>query len=78
MAPKKYELSDRANKILAALREAGDWVSRVHLADLLGQEKKLRNNDVILLQRLKNEDLIEVRRDSKRKYGRPSYEYRAK
>lgn len=58
---KEFKLTPKAELLLEALREAGDWINRTALAASI-DKKSLNKWDVILLDKMDTAGLIEIRK----------------
>ena len=70
-------LTPQARRMLAILRQQGDWMNRAELAEAL-QISKLVTHHAELLQSMVDKGLIEIRPRPTGKKGPVSHEYRAK
>jgi hypothetical protein len=74
--PRADGLTPQTRRIIAVLRECGDWVSRAELANALGK-LKLVNYDLGLIEKMMAKGLI-VSRRRRTVQKTVIYEYRAK
>ena len=68
-------LTPQERKLLNALRERGEWMTRDELRKACGLTQ-LASNNLMLIERLAAQELIEIRRRTINK--RMVYEYRVK
>jgi hypothetical protein len=72
------ELTARARALLETLQRGNDWMNRSKLAIASGKSGRLSPHDLMLLERMANEGLIEIRDVPGKSPVGKQYEYRAK
>jgi hypothetical protein len=71
------EITDRARALLEALQRGNKWMSRAELANATGKAGRLSPHDFLLLDRLAQKGLIEVRKQESKAPVGERFEYRA-